>query len=501
MKKILPILLVGILVLSGLGAVALQNDEIENIQINPLQKTQTNAVLGLYGTATWCPPCSTAHNALKQLYDAGQHNFYYISLVCDKNPAASSYANTHFNLYAYPTVWWDGGYRVNLGASNLPSAYITSINQCAARPVNDIDIILDVDWLGNAAMDIDITVINNEATTYDGFLRVYVTEIVSSMGWTTTTGVPYTFPFLNFAFFEDISISASNQWSSSTTWNGQTYGYPNIQYGNLMVIAAVFDSQWNQGYSNPPSSSPFSAYYLDKVVAFGLTENVPPHQPSNPIPANGAANIDLNANLYWTGGDPNPGDQVTYDVYFGTTNPPPLVNSGQTQTNYNPGTMQYGTTYYWKIIAFDNHGESTEGPVWSFTTTLDPNPPPSPPEIQGPSSGKPNTQYLYRFSSIDPDGDAVYFYIEWGDGTVEEWIGPYASGFVANVHHTWYERGEYEIRAKAKDSQGAESEWATLQIVMPVQRDLSHMPFLYWVQQLLLQRFPRLNTIFCQIHQ
>jgi glutaredoxin len=496
MKRLIPILIVGILVLSGLGAVGTIHNDIEISPESQSTKSQTHAVFAEYGTATWCGYCKYAHGALKNIYAEANYDFYYVSLVNDKNSVAAARIN-QYNCYGFPTVWFDGGYRVSVGASSIPGAqstYQNMITQSGNRAVHDIDIILDVEWLGNAQMDIDVTVVNNEATSYDGHIRVYVTEIESSLGWKDTAGYPYTFAFLNYAFNQAISIDAANEWSDSITWNGQTYGYPNIQYGNLMVIAAVFNSEWNQGYSYPPSSNPFDAYYVDQTAGFPLADNVPPNEPNTPIPANEAVDVDLNANLYWTGGDPNPGDQVTYDVYFGTTNPPPLVNSEQTQTNYNPGTMQYGTTYYWKIIAYDASGESTEGPIWSFKTSLDPNPSPSPPEIQGPLSGKPNTQYLYRFSSIDPDGDAVFFYIDWGDGTVEEWVGPYASGFVANIQHTWYEKGEYEIKAKAKDSKGAESEWATLQIEMPVKRDLYQMPILYWLQQI-MQRFPRLNMV------
>jgi len=94
--------------------------------------------------------------------------------------------------------------------------------------------------------------------------------------------------------------------------------------------------------------------------------NQPPYTPSNPIPSHGATGVDINADLYWTGGDPD-GDPVTYNVYFGTSSSPPLVSSGQSGTTYYPPTMSYSTTYYWKIKAFDPY-VSTTGPVWHFTT-------------------------------------------------------------------------------------------------------------------------------------
>jgi len=98
------------------------------------------------------------------------------------------------------------------------------------------------------------------------------------------------------------------------------------------------------------------------------TENRVPNVPSNPNPVNGAVNVNKNAVLSWTGGDPD-GDTVTYDVYFGTTNLPPKVVSNQSGTTYDPpGNMNSITMYYWKIVAWDNHGASTDGPIWNFTT-------------------------------------------------------------------------------------------------------------------------------------
>ena len=52
---------------------------------------------------------------------------------------------------------------------------------------------------------------------------------------------------------------------------------------------------------------------------------------------NHATNVDVTMDLSWNGGDPDPGDTVTYDVCFGTTNPPPKVVSNQSATTYNPG--------------------------------------------------------------------------------------------------------------------------------------------------------------------
>jgi transcriptional regulator CtsR len=93
-----------------------------------------------------------------------------------------------------------------------------------------------------------------------------------------------------------------------------------------------------------------------------------PYVPGNLSPEDGASGVPTNATLSWTGGDPDAGDTVTYDVYFGTNSTPPLVSNHQSGTVYDPGALAYNTKYYWQIIATDNRGASTTGPLWDFTT-------------------------------------------------------------------------------------------------------------------------------------
>jgi hypothetical protein len=100
--------------------------------------------------------------------------------------------------------------------------------------------------------------------------------------------------------------------------------------------------------------------------------NHAPFTPSNPSPLNDALNVSITKTLSWSGGDQDIDDTVTYDVYFGLGSSPPLVSSGQSATTYNPGTLGYVTTYYWKIIARDNHEATTPGPIWHFKTEPQP---------------------------------------------------------------------------------------------------------------------------------
>ena len=76
-------------------------------------------------------------------------------------------------------------------------------------------------------------------------------------------------------------------------------------------------------------------------------------------------------------------------------------------------------------------------------------------------NGKAGVTYNYSFSAIDPDVDAVYFWIEWGDGCpAVEWLGPHASGDIIVISHTFEEKGDYSISAKVKDEYDAVIKYA-----------------------------------------
>jgi hypothetical protein len=92
---------------------------------------------------------------------------------------------------------------------------------------------------------------------------------------------------------------------------------------------------------------------------------------------------------------------------------------------------------------------------------------PNAPVISGPTIGEPNVLYNFTFNSIDQNNDRIYYYIDWGDGEIEEWIGPFDSGEEQNIYHSWSEKGLYSIKAKTKDTYNLESSWETLKINIP----------------------------------
>jgi len=112
------------------------------------------------------------------------------------------------------------------------------------------------------------------------------------------------------------------------------------------------------------------------ISCFQDEDEQPPNQPPlpamNPSPANNSLDISLISLLTWTGADPDE-EPLTYDVYFGTTNPPPKMTANQSAYTFDPGVLQPGTVYYWKIVSWDYRGGHTEGSLWTFTTQKEKN--------------------------------------------------------------------------------------------------------------------------------
>jgi len=183
--------------------------------------------------------------------------------------------------------------------------------------------------------------------------------------------------------------------------------------GNLLATSSAGIQEIQPGTGTVIQTEKTGSGRFIEIFATGT--NQPPYTPSNPNPVNNETNVPLDDILSWTGGDPDPGNFVTYNVYFGTTSPPPKVASNQSGTTYNPGTMSLLTPYYWKIVAWDNHGASAAGPIWQFTTRPNhaPNTPKNPVPANSATGVPTNAQLSWTGGDPDP-GDLVTYDVYFG---------------------------------------------------------------------------------------
>jgi hypothetical protein len=395
-----------------------------------------------FGTTT-PPTTKISANHSSASYDPGTMSYntkYYWKIVAWDNHGAST---------AGPI--WDFTTCIN-GPPYIPS------NPDPANGTTDVPVNSDLSWTGGDPNSGDIVTYDvyfgitspppsvaysQSATTYDpGTMLSFTTYYWKIVAWDnhgastegpiwhfTTLYVPNNPPYTPYDpipsnHATDVNINTDLGWTGGDPDPYDTVTY-SVYFGTTNPPQIVVSNQSITTY-DPGTLNHATTYYW-RIVAWDnhgasasspiwdfTTHNDPPNIPTSPNPANHAAGVSVNADLSWTGGDPNPGDTVTYDVYFGTTSPPPLVSSGQSGTTYDPGTMNYNTQYYWKIVAHDNHGASTTGPIWDFTTeNLAPNQPSNPDPYNNETDVDVN--HDLGWSCSDPDGDQLTYDIYFAD--------------------------------------------------------------------------------------
>lgn len=154
--------------------------------------------------------------------------------------------------------------------------------------------------------------------------------------------------------------------------------------------------------------------------------------------------------------------------------------------------------YLWNIDSLDQGDEATIGFTYSLPRSLyrirahvnpvpeedivlnnnmtigifigDNNPPEKPAKPSGPKVVRVGKEYTYSTSTVDPEGDQIYY--QWGWGCDEfgncdysGWIGPYDSGEIVTMSHTWYEAGFRFVEVRAKDVYIALGDWSDLLLI------------------------------------
>ncbi len=157
--------------------------------------------------------------------------------------------------------------------------------------------------------------------------------------------------------------------------------------------------------------------------------------------------------LAWDSNQEN--DVAGYRLHYGTS-------SGNYTQNIDVGNitehtltgLQDGTTYYFAVTAYDlDNYESGYSQELSYTAGNQNSSPTTPAVPNSPSSGSVGTSYSFSTSASDPDGDAIEYQFDWSGGAASSWGA-------ATRSHSWSSAGTYCVKAHARDSQGAISDWS-----------------------------------------
>jgi hypothetical protein len=265
-------------------------------------------------------------------------------------------------------------------------------------------------------------------------------------------------------------------------------GYNAIFYFEYHETPYYHSSQDNLDHINATYACKNIRAILATLCEFGVPglPSNPPSQPTLQGQTMGAINLSY---VYKTQSTDPDNDMIYYTFNWGDGTSSGWIGpytSGVQATC--PHFWSHKGVYVVKVKAKDTHGASSS---WSapLTVTITDNFPPDPPVVNGPASVKPFRTYTYTISAVDVQGQKVKFDVDWGDGHAVSGIGPYNSGQLVNLTHSWHKKGTYTIKIRATDTLGAKSNWTTVPITVP----LVYHPSILHLLHNLLQRL--LNTI------
>jgi len=156
---------------------------------------------------------------------------------------------------------------------------------------------------------------------------------------------------------------------------------------------------------------------------------------------------------------------------------------------------------YDNVLIIDLQEELEKGKqVWydvpSFFEPISNQPPEKPNPPTGVISGNIKTEYTYMIDeTTDPDNNEkeIYYKFDWGDGTSSRWLNRYWFEW-GLMKHSWKKQGNYDVRVKAKDIYGKESEWSdSLSVNLPKTKVIN-IPFITF-----LEKHPNLFPLIRQI--
>ena len=217
------------------------------------------------------------------------------------------------------------------------------------------------------------------------------------------------------------------------------------------------------------------------ITLFAIPWNLPPH-----------------ADFDWTSKHPDPEETVLFNASNSYDHDEDIIlyewdwdNDGQFDESYANTTTTHifeEAGYYPVTLRVQDNYSANDSKTLIVSVG---NRPPEVPEIDGPLSGKKETNYSYCITPVDPEGYMVNVKWDWDDGDITDWLGPYESGEKICAIHAWKKTNNYTIKVKVKDEFGAESEWVRLEINIPRTKILHNLLLLR-----LFEKFKFLYKIF-----
>jgi len=191
-------------------------------------------------------------------------------------------------------------------------------------------------------------------------------------GW-QWIGVPYTFAYPSWhhvaisANMESIILYVDGEEVASGSVGASTFGTSGDPFN---IGAATLDATGNWFDGEIDDVWVFVRALTAEEILEVMAGGIEPTSAAKPIPEDGMSDVPRDSDLSWTASK----FAQKHDVYFGTvwgdvndaTSP---VSQGQSASAFDPGRLDFGQTYYWRVDEVNGAPDNTvfKGEVWSFT--------------------------------------------------------------------------------------------------------------------------------------
>lgn len=189
------------------------------------------------------------------------------------------------------------------------------------------------------------------------------------------------------------SAAVSGFWASGRYFGGTSAAGPHVAgaaallleavpwASPMAIVAGLRDSAAADGFtgSTPNQDWGYGKLRIEDAYQLLVERNCPAISPAaSPAPFSGATSITPGAVALTWSDDP---DAQLFDLYFGTTYPPPRYVPGLVDAQFTlaSSVIAPNSTYYWQVAGRNACGAVVFGPVWTFSTGSLPPPPPPPP--------------------------------------------------------------------------------------------------------------------------
>jgi hypothetical protein len=169
-------------------------------------------------------------------------------------------------------------------------------------------------------------------------------------------------------------IVAASFWNTETSGQAASVGGEGKTSAEMQTASTFIDAGWD--FVDETANGTEDFWWIDEGRDYPRVwwEH---GRVFSPDPWDGARDVPSPLTLQWIGG----GAEFCHDVYFGDDEAAVAKATSETQgiyrgrqtvemVTYNPGTLEWGKTYYWRIdeVNPDDPAGHRKGDVWSFTT-------------------------------------------------------------------------------------------------------------------------------------